>query len=857
MKQKFDITGMTCSACVAHVQRAAAKVQGVISAEVSLLTNTMDAEFDEAVTSAEEIIAAVKKGGYGASVHNATPAKGAENTAQVQADEASRAAKHRLIASLILLGILMYVAMHHMLPAPAFMHHLFGGVENSVVFAFTQLLILLPILYLNRQYYISGFSKLFHGAPNMDTLIAVGSGSALAYGIFAIFRMAWALGHGQPDIAARYMSDLYFEASGMILTLISLGKFLEARSRGKTTEAISKLMDLSPKTATLLRDGQEVEIPAEDIAVGDILVVRAGQAIPADGTIVEGHGAIDASALTGESVPEEKTVGDTVAAACINQAGYFHMRADKVGQDTAISGIIALVEQSANSKAPISKLADRIAGIFVPVVMSISAVTLALWLIFGQGFEFAFNCAIAVLVISCPCALGLATPVAIMAATGAGASHGILIKSAEAIEHLAKVDTVVLDKTGTLTEGKPRVTDVYAVGMDREALLHIAASLEKPSEHPLASAVLTYAEEQAISPAPVAGFGVVPGKGVMGEVAGKTCLGGNAAFLAEQGIDTSALQAQAAAYAEQGKTPLFFAADGKAAGIIAAADQPKDTSREAIAKLKEMGIHAIMLTGDNARTAAAVQQQLGMEEVIADVLPDGKHAVIADLRSKGRVVAMVGDGINDAPALTEADVGMAVGAGTDIAIESAQVVLIKNDIRDAVAAIALGRKTMRIIRQNLFWAFFYNVIGIPVAAGALWPAFGLKLSPMLGSAAMSCSSVFVVSNALRLRWREGRKGKAAKKEILCTSAVCDTADAQQQDNTTSKGETTMTKTVKIEGMMCMHCVAHVKKALSAMEGVSAVEVSLEENQAVITSEVEIADEAIKAVIEDAGYTYLG
>ena len=909
VKKTFDITGMTCAACVARVEKTAAKLPGMHKAAVSLLTNTLEAEFDESALSAGEIAAAVRKAGYGATLREAGQERTAQSAGEL-AEQAQQQAKKRLIASCILLAVLMYIAMHHMLPAPAFLHHLFGGAENSVVFAFTQFLLLLPILLLNRQYFTSGFSKLLHGAPNMDTLIAVGSGSALAYGVFAIFRMAWGLGHGNPALAEQYMHDLYFEAAGMILTLISLGKYLEARSRGKTTEAISKLMDLAPKTATLLRDGQEVEITAEQIAVGDILVVRAGQSIPADGIIVEGHGAIDASALTGESVPEEKTVGDRVAAACVSRGGYFQMRAEKVGGDTAISGIIALVEQAAASKAPISKLADRIAGIFVPVVMGISAVTLAAWLISGSGFEFAFNCAIAVLVISCPCALGLATPVAIMAATGAGASRGILIKSAEAIEQLAKVDTVVLDKTGTLTEGRPQVTDVIAaphwiaamqaapaggtaeqphpafteavVQTAQKKLLEIAVALEKPSEHPLAEAILTCAAEQGVEAEAAQEFRTQPGRGISGKVGERLCLGGNAAFLEENGVDTAPLREVAEQLAQQGKTPLYFAADGRAIGLIAAADLPKQTSREAIAALRKMGIRAIMLTGDHARTAEAVRAQLGIEQVIAEVLPEQKHAVIADLRAQGRVVAMVGDGINDAPALTEADVGLAVGAGTDIAIESAQVVLIKNDIRDCVSAIALGRKTMRIIKQNLFWAFFYNIIGIPVAAGVLYPAFGLKLSPMLGSAAMSFSSVFVVSNALRLRWREGRRKKQADAcgDKTCgqqtqspAEIACGAVDGQQTQSSAEiscgnitknhekekekEGGSIMNKTVKVEGMMCQHCVAHVKKALEALKGVQTAEVSLEQKQAVLTCTEQVTDAEIKAAIEEAGYTYLG
>ena len=625
MKQILDITGMTCAACAAHVEKAAGKVAGVRTASVSLLTNTLEVEFDAPAT-AEAIAAAVEKAGYGANVRG-TAAKPDKNAAEREAAAAQKAARHRLMASIVLLAALMYVAMYHMLPAPRFLHHLFHGVENSVVYAFTQFLLLLPILYLNRQYFESGLKKLFHGAPNMDTLIAVGSGSALFYGIFAIFRMAWGLGHGDTAVVETYMHDLYFEASGMILTLISLGKFLEARSRGKTTEAISKLLNLAPKEATVLRDGAEARIPAEQVAVGDILVVRAGEAIAVDGVILSGHGAVDASALTGESIPEEKTVGDAVAAACINRAGYFTMRAEKVGQDTTLSGIIALVEQAAASKAPISRLADKIAGVFVPVVMGISAVTLAVWLLTGAGFEFAFNCAIAVLVISCPCALGLATPVAIMASTGAGASQGILLKSAEAIERLAGVDTVVLDKTGTLTEGKPRVTDLCpAAGVAAAELLRVAAALEQPSEHPLAGAILDKAAAGGVS-----------------------FVGGGETFRSSRGAalrarwNTAPASAATArscpnrawtrrrwpkwrnALRRQGKTPRDSAADGRALGVvIAAADLPKATSREAIERLKNMGIHAIMLTGDNARTAEAVRRQLGMEQAIAEVLPAAK-----------------------------------------------------------------------------------------------------------------------------------------------------------------------------------------------------------------------------------------
>ena len=833
MKQILDITGMTCAACAAHVEKAAGKVAGVRTASVSLLTNTLEVEFDAPAT-AEAIAAAVEKAGYGAKVRG-TAAKPDKNAAEREAAAAQKAAKHRLVASIVLLAVLMYVAMYHMLPAPRFLHHLFHGVENSVVYAFTQFLLLLPILYLNRQYFESGLTKLFHGAPNMDTLIAVGSGSALFYGIFAIFRMAWGLGHGDAAVVETYMHDLYFEASGMILTLISLGKFLEARSRGKTTEAISKLLNLAPKEATVLRDGAEVRIPAEQVAVGDILVVRAGEAIAVDGVILSGHGAVDASALTGESIPEEKTVGDAVAAACINRAGYFTMRAEKVGQDTTLSGIIALVEQAAASKAPISRLADKIAGVFVPVVMGISAVTLAVWLLTGAGFEFAFNCAIAVLVISCPCALGLATPVAIMVGTGRGAELGVLFKSAESLEELHKINTVVMDKTGTLTEGKPVVTDLRPNGLSEKELLTLAAGLEKQSEHPLAEAIVRRADEEKLTAPEAVNFRSVPGKGVEAELDGVKYCAGNRAFLTEYGVAVETAET----FAEEGKTPLYFAAaDGRFLGTIAVADVEKKTSRQAVEALRARHMEVVLLTGDNERTANVIAKRLGITRVISGVLPADKEKTIRTLQEEGRIVAMVGDGINDAPALMRADVGVAIGAGTDIAMESADVVLMRSDPMDVVRAVDLSRAVIRNIKENLFWAFFYNTLGIPVAAGVLIP-LGIKLSPMIGAAAMSLSSVFVVTNALRLRFFKPK------------NAV---ADGQTEEKTTiqsNKEEQTMKTVLQVEGMMCGHCKAHVEKALLAVPGVESAEADLDAKTATVMGNADRT--ALIAAVKEAGY----
>jgi Cu+-exporting ATPase len=658
--------------------------------------------------------------------------------------------KRRVVISLVFMVILMYVAMGPMLglPVPAFLL----GLENAGTMALVQLLLTLPVLYVNRQYFQMGLKTLWKRSPNMDSLIAIGSGAAVLYGVFALFRIVYGLGHGQLDLVARYSHDLYFESASMILTLITLGKFLEARSKGRTSDAIAKLMDLAPKTATVIRSGQEVEIPVAELVVGDIIVIRPGESIPVDGVIVEGSSAIDESAITGESIPVAKTVGDQVISATLNKAGSFKFEATRIGEDTTLAQIIRLVEEAGASKAPIAKLADKISAVFVPVVIAIALVSFGVWLLLGYSFEFALTTAVAVLVISCPCALGLATPVAIMVGTGQGALHGVLIKSAEALETAHSVDTVVLDKTGTITEGKPQVTDVIpAAEVTAAELLRIGASLERPSEHPLAEAIVAKANQEGLELASVEEFLAVPGRGIQAKLGETTYLAGNLAFMQEHGIALGELEAQADKLAEQGKTPMYFADAHRVLGIIAAADVVKPSSRQAIAELRELGLEVAMLTGDNRRTAEAIRRELNLGAVLAEVLPEDKEREIRRLQEEGKTVAMVGDGINDAPALTRAHVGIAIGAGTDVALESADIVLVKNDLRDVVTAIKLSRATLRNIKQNLFWAFFYNSLGIPLAAGLFYPLLGWRLSPMYAAAAMSLSSIFVVTNALRLR----------------------------------------------------------------------------------------------------------
>ena len=838
MKEKFDVSGMTCAACQASVEKSVSKVPGVQEVSVSLLTNSMQVEHDEGV-GAEEIIAAVRHAGYDARMAGA--AGKAEKKPIDVAGEEIRGMRTRFWWSLGFLIPLMYVSMHHMfwmwfgLPVPAFVSNFLDGNANALNFAFLQFLLVLPILYLNRKYFIVGYKTLFHGSPNMDSLIAVGASAAMIYGIFAIFRISYGLGYGDMAVVEQYSADLYFESAGMILTLITLGKFLETRSKGKTSEAISKLMDLAPKTAIVLRDGKEIEVDIEQVQVGDILPVRPGQRIPVDGVLIEGSSAVDESALTGESLPVEKQKGDKLYTASINKTGYFTMKAEKVGSDTTLSKIIELVEEAAASKAPISKLADKVAGVFVPVVMAIAVIAAITWLLLGKGVEFALSIGISVLVISCPCALGLATPVAIMVGTGKGAELGVLIKSAAALETAHKVKTVILDKTGTLTEGKPAVTDLAAQpGVEEEELLRLAASLEKPSEHPLAEAILQEAQARGMQLKTAEAFRALPGKGLSAELEGRQYYAGNAALMQEQNIAFSEdVRARAEELEAQGKTVLYFADAQRLLGAIAVADRPKPTSKQAVAEFGAMGIDVVMLTGDNERTAKAIAKHLGIQRVIAQVLPADKEKVVREEQKKGRKVAMVGDGINDAPALARADVGIAIGAGADIAMESADIVLMRGDLLGAVSAFQLSRAVLRNIKENLFWAFFYNSIGIPLAAGVFYLALGLRLSPMFGAAAMSLSSVCVVSNALRLKLFRPKYqyGKINEKE----------------------GEKQMKKIVHVNGMSCAHCQAAVEKALMGVTGVATAKVNLKKKLAEVELSAEVSDEALLAAVNDAGY----
>ena len=879
MKQTFDVTGMTCAACSARVEKASNKVEGVERATVNLLKNSMEVEYDGNPATVVAICAAVEKAGYGASprvedVSAATaPAGGSAplasggNARQEAAAKEARQVRMRLIVSFVFTIPLFYLSMGHMFgwPLPA----VFLGDENTLIFAFTQFLLLLPVIFVNFKFFRVGFTTLAHGGPNMDSLIALGSTASTVYGIAAIYRIGAALGTGDLSAAHAAAMDLYFESAAMILTLITLGKYFEARAKGKTTDAISKLMDLSPKTATRRRaDGSEDEVPAEQVRPGDILVVKAGEGVPADGTVVEGEGTVDESVITGESVPVEKTVGDPVTGATINRTGWFAMRAERVGADTALAGIIRLVDEATSSKAPIEKMADRISGVFVPVVIAIALVTFVVWLAIGGTIAEAVNHAISVLVISCPCALGLATPTAIMVGTGRGATSGILVKSAEALETACMVKTVVFDKTGTITKGEPQVTDVVAFGCKASDLVGLALSLERKSEHPLAQAIVAYADAAGATAQDIEGFAQVPGGGIEGKVDGIACLAGNARMMDERGVDVSAAAESAARMADDGKTVLYFAHAGRLAGVIAVADVVKPTSAAAIAELGRMGIDTVMLTGDNERTAAAIQRQVGVGRVIAGVKPDGKERVIRDMAQQGRV-AMVGDGINDAPALARADVGIAIGAGTDIAIESADIVLMHSDLADVPAAIGLSRATMRNIKQNLFWALFYNAICIPVAAGVL-SGIGLNLNPMIAAAAMSLSSVCVVSNALRLRtWKPAAIPELAEgSDPTATQArgievrVAEEPSSQEGisvgiagDEGKSQGEKEiiMEKTLHVGGMMCQHCVARVKKTLEAIDGVEEAIVDLEGEKATVKLSADVADDVLVNAIVEQDY----
>lgn len=956
MKERYHVTGMSCSACSSHVEKAVNKLENVEKASVNLLTETMDVTYDETKITSAEIIDAVVKAGYGASVMTEGSAAGAggqstsgnagsigrsvadgKQELQQKLDADARAMKWRLGISIGFLIPLMYVSMHHMLkewfgmPVPAFIVNTMHGNANAMNFALTQFLLLLPILYVNRKFFSVGFKTLAHRSPNMDSLIALGSGAALVYGIFAMYRISYGLGYGDMAVVEHYSHDLYFESSGTILTLITVGKYLESRSKGKTSEAITKLMNLAPKVAILVTgDGQEKKVPTESLQKGDVFLVKPGSLVPVDGIVLEGNSSVDEAAITGESVPVEKQAGDHVVSATVNKAGFLKCRADRVGDDTTLAQIIRLVEEASASKAPIAQLADKVAGVFVPTVMTISLITLVVWLLNGATAEFAISTAIAVLVISCPCALGLATPVAIMVGTGVGAGNGILIKTGEALQQAKKIDTVVLDKTGTITSGKLKVEEVggYQSDFPADAMMQIAAALEKKSEHPLAEAVVEWVEQFGLAIPEIVDFKATFGRGVEGALAaeflavetakndgptaafyaGKLSNGsntsgngtrkapptgntvpdtgsvfpagtkfyvGNLAFLQEKNI----ILPQGAAeglnrMADEGMTPLLVAQEGRFLGIIGVSDTVKSTSYEAINAWEKMGVRVIMLTGDNRRTAEAVRQKLGISEVVAEVLPQDKEKKVSELKRQGHKVAMIGDGINDAPALAAADVGMAIGAGTDVAMESADIILMKNDLRDAVTAMKLSRAVIRNIKENLFWAFFYNCIGIPLAAGVLYPAFQIRLNPMFGAAAMSLSSIFVVGNALRLRgFKSGftplKKGtpKASYKEIEITHATAEgeqcilkapTEQNNRQDVKQEKERTnTMKKVISIEGMMCNHCTGTVQKALEAVEGVKVVTMSLEQKNATVELASDVADDVLTKAVVDAGYEVKG
>ncbi len=835
MTEQFAVTGMTCAACSAHVEKAVSKLSGVQSAPVNLMLGSMTVTYDEKAVTEGDIIAAVKAAGYGASPASQTD----QGQLRRDQDAALRRRKKHLIWSVVFLVPLFYLSMGHMmgLPLPQVLH------MHPLLLACLQLALVIPILILNRNYFTVGFSRLVKLSPNMDSLVAVGAAAGLVYSLIEMGLLAAGQVSGMPD--------LYFESAGMILTLVTVGKYLEERSRGKTTGAISALLALAPESAVVRRQGQELTIPTEEIVAGDTVIVRQGGRIPVDGVITDGHAAVDESAITGESLPVEKVPGDTVTSATVTSSGYLELRATRVGGDTTLSQIIRLMEEAASSKAPISRLADRISGIFVPAVMAISLTAALLWaFVGGMDVRFCLSIAIAVLVISCPCALGLATPVAIMVGTGQAAQQGILIKSAESLELLHKVQTVVLDKTGTVTMGQPRVTDILcAPGVTEEELLCVAASAEKPSEHPLAHAIVEESQARHIPLCPVSGFRSVPGGGIQATLSGEAVLAGNAGYLAQNGVSLAAMEADAHRLAEDGKTPLFFAESGRLLGCVAVADVVKPDSAKAIAALRRMGRRVVLLTGDNQRTANAIARQIGVDQVIAQVLPQDKAKCVAQLQQQGQRVAMVGDGVNDAPALAQADVGLAIGAGTDIAIESADVVLMKSSLLDIPAAMDLSRAVLRNIKQNLFWAFFYNSIGIPVAAGVLYPALHLTLNPMLAAAAMSLSSVCVVSNALRLR---GWKPPVFSDHPVPTAPLPESAVFQSQ----GKEENTVNKTIHIDGMMCAHCTGRVEKALNDLPGVEAT-VDLDSKSAAVTCTPDVSDDTLRQAVEDAGYHVTG
>ena len=912
MEKKFDVSGMTCSSCVANVTKAVEKLDGVSGANVNLMTNSMKVNFDENIVDDEKIIGAVEKIGYGAS-----PAGEKTKSEDKPLDDREKALKHRLISSIIFMVILMYIAMGPMIHLPT--PEIFHGREGAIIFAFSQFLLALPVVYINRDFYISGFKGLKNRAPNMDSLVAIGSLAALVYGIFAIYMMAYGFGQGDMELVDAYRHNLYFESSAMILTLITVGKYLEEKSKNKTRSSLANLMDLAPKMATVIEDGEEVVKNIENVRVGDILLVRPGESVAVDGKVIEGASSLDESAVTGESIPVQKSVGDRVISASINTTGSFKFQAEKVGEDTTISQIIKLVDEANQSKAPIAKLADEIAGVFVPAVLIIAAATFGIWMALGYGFENALNFAISVLVISCPCALGLATPVSIMVATGKSADFGLLFKNAEVLENLHKIDVIVMDKTGTITEGKPILTDIVT-DLDEENFLKIAGSIEKNSQHPLASAIINYAQENDIDLEEITNFNSVSGRGLNGEIAGNKYLAGNLEYMLEEKIDLKDFQAKAEELAGEGKTSMYFANESEVLGIISVKDLPKKSSKDAIKLLRDMGKKIIMLTGDNKKTAEAIADEIGVDQTLAGLLPQDKNKEIDKIQKSGKKVLMIGDGINDAPSLAKADIGMAIGHGTDVAIESSDVVLMRSDLLDVVSALELSKATIKNIKQNLFWAFFYNTIGIPLAAGLLFPAFGIKLSPMFAALAMSLSSVFVVNNALRLRRFKPRGVKksleesksSSEKEIVkeenlieknekrtkikvegmtcghCEKRVADALEKtgkakdvvashenssvefidqglspEEIENTIeeagykiikNKGEDNMEKILNVEGMSCNHCTASVKKALEGLDGVKEAEVSLEGKNAKVELDKDVADEALVKAVQDAGYT---
>jgi len=880
--QKFDVTGMTCSACSARIEKNINKTGGVLEANVNLLTNSMTVKYDDRVLSDKDIVKIVEDTGYGAS---SVMEKKAEVKSEAKDDKSEiKEMKRRVIVSLFFAVPLFYISMGHMLnwPLPGIFH----GTENALIFAFTQFLLCLPVMIVNSKYYKVGFKTLFKGSPNMDSLIAIGTSAAASYGIYAIYKIGYGLGHMDMDMAMQFSMDLYFESAAVVLALITLGKYLEARAKGRTSDAIRKLIDLSPKTALVERNGIEREIPVEDVVKGDIIIVKPGQSIPVDGTIIFGNSSIDESMLTGESMPVEKKAGDKVVGASINKSGFFKFEAQRVGDDTTLAQIIKLVEEASSSKAPISKMADKISGIFVPVVIATALLATIAWMISGADFEFALSIGIAVLVISCPCALGLATPTAIMVGTGKGAENGILVKSAEALEIAHHVQTVVMDKTGTITEGKPRVTDLVSDGIDELEMLRIAASAEKGSEHPLADAIVEEAKQLNLDLYDAENFEAIPGQGLKAYVNNKKYYLGNLRLIKEQKIDIGSFEEKSIKFADEGKTPLYFADENKVLGIISVADIVKPTSQAAIEEFEAMGIEVVMLTGDNKKTAEAIRKQLGITRAVAEVLPQDKEREIRKIQEQGRKVAMIGDGINDAPALARADVGIAIGAGTDVAIESADIVLIRNDLLDAVTAVQLSKATIKNIKQNLFWAFIYNTIGIPLAAGVFYGILGWKLNPMFAGAAMSLSSVSVVSNALRLKFfkpkrhskdtlvyygnaaedhedKELEKEKKENKEN--TSAVKKDENNKNNENDENicivenmekireKGDYEMKRILEVEGMTCGHCKKAVEKALKAVDGVDDALVDLDQKTAEVTLNKEVADDVLAKAVTDAGY----